>query len=472
MSFSATKKVDLVIVIDTSNSMADEATALSEALNRAIEVATASCPSDLRVEFLGIEGQFKNSKFEQSVRSYLNTLGVAGNSLKGRVYNTAARAGAQEDVARAVEDVSQYFDWRDGAERNLFVLGDESLEGGDMVLNNARIEACNNAIKTAIAQSVKVHTYLGTPHESTPYPSDDDEQKMIVEYKRLALRTGGEHYIYTRGVADFTQVLKDTICAGLVPPAEAIAEKQAEADRLEGKTTATDSGAQNHQGSSICEQAPEIIRAVNTLAGILDKLVDACGPKGDAGSSGGCRCNDHDHSENAAPHRHVPPTATSEAQLQPTAPDFVDATLFTDGNWNNWQAGEVGHDFDMVDYPDNKTKGIYFKTAPGKPHAGVILQKSLSGLQPNCDYIFMIRTKRVIAKLTTPKLSLRVDGKDITDVVELTVKDQWVTLQGQFTAVASTAKLEVVSHENDSNGNDYHVGRLVIANPGNAALTL
>lgn len=468
MSYSATKKVDLVIVIDTSNSMADEATALSEALNRAIEVATGACPSDLRVEFLGIEGQFKNSKFNQTVRSYLTSIGVAGSSLKGRRYNTVARAGAQEDVARAVEDVSQYFDWREGAERNLFVLGDESLEGGDMVLNSARIAACDNAIKTAIAQNVKVHTYLGTPHESTPYPSDDDEQKMIVEYKRLALRTGGEHYIYTRGVADFAQVLKETICAGLVPPAEAIAEKQAEADQLEGKAPATNSGAQNNQSRSICEQAPEIIRAVNTLAGILDKLVDACGPKGDTGSSAGCRCNDHHHSEPGAPENKVPPAP----QPQPVTPDFVDATLFTDGNWNNWQAGEVGHDFDMVDYPENKTKGIYFKTAPGKPHAGVILQKSLAGLQAGSDYIFMIRTKRVIAKLSTPKLSLRVDGKQLTDVVELTVKDQWVTLQGQFTALASTAILEVVSHENDSNGNDYHVGRLVVANPGNAALTI
>lgn len=460
MSELTPRKVDLVIAIDTSKSMADEATSLSNALSSAIEAATGACPSDLRVEFLGIEGSFKNSKFSQTIRQYLKNLGVAEDALKGRLVNTVARAGAQEDVARAVEDISEYFDWRDGAERNLFVLGDESLEGGDMVLNAEQIAACDNAIKTAIAQNVKVHTYLGTPDKSTPYASDDDEQKMIKEYKRLALRTGGEHYIYTRGVADFTQVLKDTICASLVPQQEAIADKKQEADLLEGKTP--DTG--NNSGSSICDQASEIIRAVNTLAGILDKLVDACGPGKNGNASSGCRCHDHDKNDATSP------DVSPKPHTDPVTPDFLDLTQFVNGDWNNWQAGAVGHDFDIVDYPDTKTKGLYFKTAAGKKHAGIILHKDLSGLVAGTEYTFLVRAKRVIGQLTTPKLSLQVDGKAITDVVELATKEQWVTLQGNFIAAGTSASLDVVSHENDSNGNDYHIGRLVITNPGNAAL--
>jgi hypothetical protein len=57
-------------------------------------------------------------------------------------------------------------------------------------------------------------------------------------------------------------------------------------------------------------------------------------------------------------------------------------------------------------------------------------------------------------------------------VVELITTDEWVTIKGNFTAGAGPTNLEVISHENDSNGNDYHVGRLVIANPGNPALDI
>ncbi|NUU66275.1 VWA domain-containing protein [Enterobacteriaceae bacterium BIT-l23] len=280
-SSTATQPVDLVIVIDTSLSMSDEAEALSQALNAAVEEAKSACPSDLRVKFLGIEGTFDNSDFNETVRQYLTGIGVDGGTLKGRILDSVERAGAQEDVARAVEDVSRYYDWRPGAERNLFVLGDESMEGGDMVLNPERIQACTSAIATAVQNKVKVHTYLGTPYASDPYPTPADEEAMIKEYRRLALRTGGEDYIYTRGVADFTQVLKQTICASRVPQEQSIADKQKEADKLEGIES----------GGNICDHAAEIIKAVNTLAGVLDKLVDICGP---GGGKGGCRCHEHE----------------------------------------------------------------------------------------------------------------------------------------------------------------------------------
>ncbi|MFH7028319.1 MAG: hypothetical protein ACHBN1_23700 [Heteroscytonema crispum UTEX LB 1556] len=48
--------VDLVIFIDTSSSMKDEAQALSSSAEAAIAAAKSSCPSDLRVTWLGIEG--------------------------------------------------------------------------------------------------------------------------------------------------------------------------------------------------------------------------------------------------------------------------------------------------------------------------------------------------------------------------------------------------------------------------------
>ncbi|MDH3603972.1 MAG: hypothetical protein OEU26_30565 [Candidatus Tectomicrobia bacterium] len=53
--------VDLVIVIDTSASMEDEAVGLSQAAEAAIEAARASCPSDLHVEWFGCEGTWRNN---------------------------------------------------------------------------------------------------------------------------------------------------------------------------------------------------------------------------------------------------------------------------------------------------------------------------------------------------------------------------------------------------------------------------
>lgn len=280
------KPVDLVIVIDTSLSMGDEAEALSKALDAAVENARRSCPSDLRVEFLGIEGAFANSEFTTTVRQYLTGKGVTEDALRGRVKDSVANSGAQEDIARAVEDISMHFDWRPDAERNLFVLGDESLEGGEMTLDSGKIQACDKAIASALRHGVKIHTYLGTPFEDSPYPTPADEAAMEKEYKRLALRTGGEHYIYTKGVPDFAAVLKQTICASRVSQDESVASKKGEADKLEVIGSSGASG-------NICEHAGGIIQAVNTLAGVLDKLVDACGPGSE--KQGHCRC--HEYSE-------------------------------------------------------------------------------------------------------------------------------------------------------------------------------
>jgi len=64
--------VDLVIVIDTSVSVKAEAEGLSQAAETAIANARSHCPSDLRVIWLGIEGTWKNTQFERTVRDYLS----------------------------------------------------------------------------------------------------------------------------------------------------------------------------------------------------------------------------------------------------------------------------------------------------------------------------------------------------------------------------------------------------------------
>ncbi len=439
---TAAKPVDLVIVIDTSGSMADEAAALSAALNAAVEEAKKACPSDLRVQFLGIEGTFSGTAFDNTVRNYLTGKGVDAARLKGRVRDSVANAGAQEDVARAVEDISQWFDWRTGAERNVFVLGDESLEGGEMTLDAARIQACDSAIASALSREVKVHTYLGTPHASTPYPTPQDEAAMVKEYKRLALRTGGEHYIYTRGVADFAVVLKQTICASKVPHEESVADKKEEADRLEG----INSNNGGKPGSNICDHAGEIVRAVNTLADVLKTLVEVCGLGG--GKAQGCRCHEHDSVENKP--------GAGGAQPEP-CPPFSDITTFEGDNWNGWQAGPAGKGLYLVDAGDGKRAVEFITGGKANDHAGLVLTKTLDGLKAGCEYTFSLRAVRIIGKSAAPKISLLVDASEVVTPLELSKADEWVTLSGTFIAKSNKVELAVESHVATGMGNDYRI---------------
>jgi hypothetical protein len=73
LSGSVMPLVDVVIAIDTSISMKDEAVALSEASETAIEIAKSSCPSDLQVAWLGVEGTWRNTHFDRTLRELSHT---------------------------------------------------------------------------------------------------------------------------------------------------------------------------------------------------------------------------------------------------------------------------------------------------------------------------------------------------------------------------------------------------------------
>lgn len=209
-------QVDLVVVIDSSVSMKDEAAALSAAVDAAIESARISCPSDLRVTYLGIEGVFKGTRFERTVRNYLTATGIAETALRGRKRGTVAEGGAQEDGARAIEDVSLYFDWRASAARTIFFLGDEALEGGNQNAqqDQADIEAATRAINVASQVGVRVHTYLGTSSVKASV-----KQAIEDEYARVAQQTGGQAFTSQDAISGFADVLKKVICGSKQPVA-------------------------------------------------------------------------------------------------------------------------------------------------------------------------------------------------------------------------------------------------------------
>jgi len=209
-------KVDLVVVIDSSVSMKDEATALSKAVSAAIEAAKTSCPSDLVVTYLGIEGIFKGTQFERTVRAHLTeTCGTKDADLRGRKFGTIAGGGGQEDGARALEDVALHHKWRPDSARAIFYLGDESLEGGNEVSkqDQADIEAATRAIGVAKTANVKVHTYLGTSGVKAKVKAE-----IGAEYARVASETGGKSFTSQDALSGFTALLQKVICGSKPAP--------------------------------------------------------------------------------------------------------------------------------------------------------------------------------------------------------------------------------------------------------------
>ncbi|EMG6083295.1 VWA domain-containing protein [Proteus mirabilis] len=258
--------LDLVVVIDTSGSMADESSDLSQQIDDAVQKALGRCPSSLRVTFLGIEGTWDNTKFDRSVTDYLMTQGVSAHKLQARAPFKEAdgrdHAGNKEDLCRAVIDVCKYFDWRDGARRAIFVLGDEGMEGGGGVLTQAAVLKNNEAIVVARSEKVKVYTYQGTPNDDPSnvdrFPTIADRDNITKEYVRLAQMTGGRSYIYTTGIANFSLVLQEILCDSLTLP------------------KLPDLNKDNSTCRHVCEELSTIISTVNTLAEIMHKAIDSC----------------------------------------------------------------------------------------------------------------------------------------------------------------------------------------------------
>ncbi len=204
-------KVDLVVVMDSSVSMRPEAISLSDAISASIESAKSKCPSDLKVTYLGIEGRFSKTLFDTTIRQHLTDLGVAESDMRGRKRGTVAAGGAQEDGARAIEDVSLHHNWRTDAMRAIFYLSDEGMEGGDAV-DNEDIEAATRAIDVATTANVRVHTYLAKS-KAKPEVIQLNED----EFKRVAESTEGQFFKSKNTLDGFETMLEKVICASKVP---------------------------------------------------------------------------------------------------------------------------------------------------------------------------------------------------------------------------------------------------------------
>ncbi|MEM7215688.1 MAG: hypothetical protein AAF423_09100 [Pseudomonadota bacterium] len=200
---------DLVVLIDTSGSMKDEAGHLSRSLESAIKMAEESCAADLRHCCFGIEGTWDNTHFSQSYRNYLLTLhDLSDADFAGDRYTGGKKVNAKEDGAGAIQDIARYFDWRDGALRTIFYLGDEGLKGGDP-RDEKDERARDRAIAVAKEENIMVFTYLGTPLQEGAKPHPEN----VADYRKLAFDTGGDAYKSpNEDLGGFEPILESIIC--------------------------------------------------------------------------------------------------------------------------------------------------------------------------------------------------------------------------------------------------------------------
>ncbi len=117
--------VDLVILIDASGSMSGPASSISSSATSAIEEAQKMCNTNLRVTYLSLESALPSTVFTTSSRDYLLDIDPSISLAADR----PPQGYGPEQGANGIEDIANYFDWRDKACRAIFYISDEELDG-------------------------------------------------------------------------------------------------------------------------------------------------------------------------------------------------------------------------------------------------------------------------------------------------------------------------------------------------------
>jgi hypothetical protein len=198
--------VDLILLMDMSGSMADEADPLSRKLEAILSTVTADkCRSDVRVSWLGIEGTKPRTQFTQTCRKYL----LQELNIPRKQIESAAKDA--EDGARSLIDLARHFDWRPGAKRLILFLGDEGLFQGNPQTREDR-EQADRALVVAMEHQVTIFTYLGTPL------GNKINARTRADYERVAITTGGQAYVQPQENLDNFQIALTEISC-FPPPA-------------------------------------------------------------------------------------------------------------------------------------------------------------------------------------------------------------------------------------------------------------
>jgi hypothetical protein len=212
-------KVDLIVLIDTSGSMTGPAKAISDAAVGAIEEAKKKCPTDLRVEWLGMDTQPGSggssttgtmptywpagTMFGQTHEQYLIGGGYPGPFAHDS--NTPPIELAHEQGADAIVDLSAHFNWRENACRAIFYISDTNLDALGYSASDSAATA--NAIAAALANDVTVFAHLIKPSAT------NNQAATEADYNNLCNATGGKAEIGGAPTKElYEALLKDVIC--------------------------------------------------------------------------------------------------------------------------------------------------------------------------------------------------------------------------------------------------------------------
>ena len=212
-----TKKVDLVVLIDSSGSMGIAAVAVAEAAKEALKAAEKSCPSDLRMTWMTVDrakpganpvgdlgtitAQLTNTEFKQTHQQYLESIGSTGPFEQDVPQASGDYAYPNEEGADAMADISNFFDWRPNSCKAIFYISDTALDG-DIAPFDAPV---NNAVAAASANGVVFFA-----HKITPGSVNNPAVKA--SYDKLTVSTGGSAYHGPVDKDQYIKLLENAIC--------------------------------------------------------------------------------------------------------------------------------------------------------------------------------------------------------------------------------------------------------------------
>lgn len=176
--------VDLIVLIDASGSMGGVAQSLSDAVELAISSALDSCTVDAQFTFLGVDDPWNGTVFNRSHKDYI--FSNNGNvQLAGEIPPVGLET---EQGANAIEDLSNYAAWREGACRAIFYISDEQLDSSDPSNDYDNEDlATSNAIRAAQNNSVAVFTHF--------INDQNHDSRILQNYNDLTSQTGGSNMV-------------------------------------------------------------------------------------------------------------------------------------------------------------------------------------------------------------------------------------------------------------------------------------
>lgn len=197
-------QVDLVVIMDQSGSMRNEAEAVSGAAESAIMNAIEECNTDLRVEFLAVGSvSFPTTVFQTTVLDYLEEVDSVGVNMG--IVEGIFDLSHQEDGASSMTALSRHYDWRNRACRSIFYISDEPVHKGEGVAETTETAAANLAIESAIANEVALFTNAIDEGNIGAF--------QMSTYNTIADETKGRNFISQNVTSEtYLELMPEVIC--------------------------------------------------------------------------------------------------------------------------------------------------------------------------------------------------------------------------------------------------------------------